>query len=498
MANNRALKPLDRFVSERRTAFSAAEVRDALGTSPQATSNLLARLASLGLVDRLAVGRFAVRQIGALCTAAVWNDLGSAVAAVFAGRPHRIGFLTALDHHGLLVRPVRSIQVASPYRPREKALTGRTLRVIRESEETVLVGTEPLGPSRIATIPRALLDAASRPLLVGGASRVAEALEAADNIGGLRDPASEVNAEPAYRRIGSMATTLSLPVGRGLEPPLWRSLTELDRNARGGWMGRQEVGRRLAVCGVRARGRGGRMIAKGLITQRANDEGLPAQTIERDYVLAHICADIGTAGDTKLVFKGGTLLRLCYFADYRYSADLDFSAVNGLSSADATTLVAAATDTCRKRLELPVLEVVQEEGGAPWVNYVGPFGAKARKIKLDISDTELVESHTQINLQPRWPDLPEGTAIDGYTLDEVAAEKVRCIAERLQCRDLYDMHQLLDGGHVDPLEAWHLYLRKTENDRGRGRQRTSPREWSATFERRMVAYRNRWDEELGD
>jgi hypothetical protein len=60
------------------------------------------------------------------------------------------------------------------------------------------------------------------------------------------------------------------------------------------------------------------------------------------------------------------------------------------------------------------------------------------------------------------------------------------------------MNQLLDGGHVDPLEGWHLYLRKAENDRGHGRQRTSPREWSATFERRMAAYRSRWDEELGD
>ena len=240
------------------------------------------------------------------------------------------------------------------------------------------------------------------------------------------------------------------------------------------------------------------MIAKGLITQRANDGKLSAQTIERDYVLYQICADIGMAGDTRLVFKGGTLLRLCYFIDYRYSADLDFSAVDGLSSADATALVTEATEACRKRLELPVLEVVKEIGGAPWVNYVGPLGAKPRKIKLDISDTELVESHIRINLQPRWPDLPEGTAIDGYTLDEVAAEKVRCIAERLQCRDLYDMHELLDGGHVDPLEAWNLYLRKTENDQGRGSRRTSPREWSATFERRMAAYRSRWNEELGD
>ena len=166
MANNRALKLLDRFASEGQTAFSAGEVRVALGTSPQATSNLLARWASLGLVDRLAVGRYAVRQIGALGTAAVWDDLGSAVAAVFVGHPHRVSFLTALDHHGLLVRPVRSIQVASPYRPREKALTGRSLRVVREDNATLLIGTEPLGPSRVATVPRALLDAASRPLLV--------------------------------------------------------------------------------------------------------------------------------------------------------------------------------------------------------------------------------------------------------------------------------------------------------------------------------------------
>lgn len=240
------------------------------------------------------------------------------------------------------------------------------------------------------------------------------------------------------------------------------------------------------------------MIAKGAITQRANVERLPAQTIERDYVLAHLCADIGAAGQARLVFKGGTLLRLCYFADYRYSADLDFSAVDGLSIRDAIAVVAAAATTCRERIELPVLEVVDGEGGTAWVTYVGPFGAKPRRIKLDISDTELVESRRRVALLSRWPDLPDDSAIDGYTLDEVGAEKVRCIAERLQCRDLYDMHELLDGGHIDPLEACHLYLRKAENDQVRGRQRTPPAEWSAIFERRMTAYRGRWDGELGD
>lgn len=242
----------------------------------------------------------------------------------------------------------------------------------------------------------------------------------------------------------------------------------------------------------------GRVITKGLITQRANDERLPAQTIERDYVLAHLCADIGAIGDARLVFKGGTLLRLCYFEGYRYSADLDFSAVDGLTVDAARALVDTAIGACRARLELPVLELTDADGAPPWVTYVGPLGAKPRKLKLDISGDEPVSSRTRVALQRRWPDLPDDAAIDAYTLDEVSAEKVRCIAERLQCRDLYDMHELLDGGHVHALDAWHLYLRKAENDEQRGRQRTPPREWSTMFERRLAAYRDRWDGELGD
>ena len=241
MATDRALRLLNEFAREGRTAFSAADVRHALGVSPQATSNLLTRWTSVGLVDRVAAGRYAIRPIGALGTAAAWDDLGSAVAAVFNGHPHRIGYLTALDHHGALVRPARPVQVASPYRPREKALTGRPLRVIREALSTVLVGTEPLGPSRVATVERALLDAASRPALTGGATRVAEALAAVDRVVGLRDLAGEINAEAAYRRIGSIATTLSLPAAHGLEPPHWRTLIELDRQARreDGWVDKE-------------------------------------------------------------------------------------------------------------------------------------------------------------------------------------------------------------------------------------------------------------------
>ena len=72
------------------------------------------------------------------------------------------------------------------------------------------------------------------------------------------------------------------------------------------------------------------MITKAQITQRAERDGVPAQTVERDYVLAHIIAGFASLEENHgVVFKGGTALRLCHFENYRYSADLDFSMIEG-------------------------------------------------------------------------------------------------------------------------------------------------------------------------
>ena len=50
--------------------------------------------------------------------------------------------------------------------------------------------------------------------------------------------------------------------------------------------------------------------------------------VERDYTISWVLAGIHQIPDLRdtLVFKGGTALRKCYFGDYRFSEDLDFSA----------------------------------------------------------------------------------------------------------------------------------------------------------------------------
>ena len=239
------------------------------------------------------------------------------------------------------------------------------------------------------------------------------------------------------------------------------------------------------------------MISAGVITKRANDEEMDARVIERDYILSDICADMGALDEPRLVFKGGTLLRLCYFDDYRYSADLDFSAINGLSKGDALGRIASALANCQQRLELSELGLV-DDGEALAISFVGPVGARSRRIKLDVSDTELVENHQRVPLQHLWSDLPDDAALEGYALEEVGAEKLRCIADRVQCRDLFDIHHLLDAQLIEPMESWELYLRKAENDKVNGKQRTSPGQWAHMFGRRLGAYQRSWTQELGE
>ncbi len=68
--------------------------------------------------------------------------------------------------------------------------------------------------------------------------------------------------------------------------------------------------------------------------------------MEQDYVLSWVLAGISKVEvlSETLVFKGGTALKKCYFDDYRFSEDLDFSSAGGLPRGDA--LERAIRDAC--------------------------------------------------------------------------------------------------------------------------------------------------------
>lgn len=222
-----SLKPLDDRLAVGKATLTSRELRKELGLSPSAASNLLTRWQRAGLVDRVARGRYAIRQIGLLGTRASSEDVALAVAALVGGQAHRIAYHSALDFHGLLTRPVRSVQISSPHRFASAAISGRPLEVVFERVDTVGLGIEPAGYGALASsLERALLDAAARPDLVGGYFPLAEALAASKpDATGLRELAEHLDASPALRRIGSLADRLELAGLAGelepLTPPSW-------------------------------------------------------------------------------------------------------------------------------------------------------------------------------------------------------------------------------------------------------------------------------------
>lgn len=221
------------------------------------------------------------------------------------------------------------------------------------------------------------------------------------------------------------------------------------------------------------------------ITRQAARDDVPAPTVERDYVLAHIIAALGALdGEHGLVFKGGTALRLCYFKDYRYSADLDFSVVEGDIEGAYATIAAALT---RVAGAIDSLHLTDHEPKR--ITYRGPLG-RQRHLKVDITDRELVLNVDTTGLLPHWPDLPDTNAVSVYPLAEIAGEKLRCVMQRMQCRDLFDLWHLFENAGVDAHEAADIFIPKAEH------RHLDPARFEASYRIRLEQYRQRWTNEL--
>ena len=197
------------------------------------------------------------------------------------------------------------------------------------------------------------------------------------------------------------------------------------------------------------------MITRGAITKIADRDGVSAVVVERDYVLTHIVDSLAHVdGASGLIFKGGTALRLCFYQDFRYSADLDFT-LDELETPEAIEVIRAALKLAAGSIELPSLEI--PEGDPPTIRYVGPLG-RERSIKVDLVDDELVIKTTDRAVIRRYTDQPDETALlRTYALEEAAGEKLRCVIQRQLCRDVSDLHRLFVQEDVDVENAWTIF-----------------------------------------
>src|SRR3990167_10457331 len=185
---------------------------------------------------------------------------------------------------------------------------------------------------------------------------------------------------------------------------------------------------------------------------------IPEHILERDYCIARFLTGLArTSLRNKLVFKGGTALRRCHFADYRFSEDLDFTLLQPLSFEEIKLGLEQVYKEIKQASNITfqfsrVDSVSHKNSYTFYLMYEGPLPATStpKEIKVDITINECVyfkpEELPILKSCDEFTDLPDDATILVYSLDEIAAEKTVALHDRARTepRDLYDIWYLTE------------------------------------------------------
>jgi predicted nucleotidyltransferase component of viral defense system len=199
--------------------------------------------------------------------------------------------------------------------------------------------------------------------------------------------------------------------------------------------------------------------------------GIPWEIIERDYLLSWILAGIGQTASLReaLVFKGGTALKKCWFGEYRFSEDLDFSGTRDvpLGTAMADAMREACQTATRLLDEYAPVEIVCQRYTEkdPHPGGQEAFTIRARfpwqrevhtRVMVEISVDEQVLKPTPRRAILHGYDERLDVQVQVYALEEIVAEKLRAILQhaaklaergwsRSRARDYYDLWRVLEA-----------------------------------------------------
>lgn len=200
------------------------------------------------------------------------------------------------------------------------------------------------------------------------------------------------------------------------------------------------------------------MIHKQEIMAMAVKYNLSANSIEKDYVLSWLLAGIFNSDNLnkKWIFKGGTCLKKCYFDEYRFSEDLDFTIVDS-KHIDVNFLLTEFVKISawiyeESGIEIPIDRIKFEQYENPKgkisiegkIAYKGPMQRKGSNatIKLDLTNDEILVCKSDArSIYHHYSDVVacNKNPIYTYCIEEIMAEKLRALVERMRPRDLFDI-----------------------------------------------------------
>jgi predicted nucleotidyltransferase component of viral defense system len=200
------------------------------------------------------------------------------------------------------------------------------------------------------------------------------------------------------------------------------------------------------------------MVTEGELRRLAGAWRTDVTVVERDHVLSWVLAGLyrRAALAARLVFKGGTALRKCYFPDYRFSADLDFTLRSALPGQELRSEIEVACSSAAQAFGLGLAmvdfrtlrDIAGEEAYQARIEYTGPLGRlgiNQPRIRLDLTgyETLVLPPQDRAVHHPYSDAKPLNLSCAVYPLEEMLAEKLRAMLRRSRARDLYDVWQLM-------------------------------------------------------
>ena len=213
------------------------------------------------------------------------------------------------------------------------------------------------------------------------------------------------------------------------------------------------------------------MIKQAEIQKHSELYQITKNQIDKDWVLSYLLYAIFSIPELqeKMIFKGGTCLKKCYFPDYRFSEDLDFTLLDNkfvftpqiVNKITATASELSFHEDFNRGILFKLKQIVatksndEEQGFKVYIHY---WGADHRKndfpsdkqaswhhtIKLDINHTEEIIFPIQNKcIMHNFSDREkfDTAKVRCYSIEEVLSEKLRSLIQRkyISPRDCYDI-----------------------------------------------------------
>ena len=183
------------------------------------------------------------------------------------------------------------------------------------------------------------------------------------------------------------------------------------------------------------------------------------RVVEKDYVITWLLLGIaGSALAGLLAFKGGTALKKIYFADYRFSEDLDFTLTGEADTDEILTLliqvIYGLSDEVAITARIDENKLTKRPTSlTAYVEFVGPLQGTlgSRNIKMDFTlKEEIIFPLACKDVLVQYSDCDSlSRSLHVYSLEEILTEKLCALIGRTEPRDLYDTHFLLGLGTLD-------------------------------------------------